>query len=103
MMWDLKNAPDKTNQLDVPLQAAMSLRLATFSQSLQASTGAGLVKGSQQFKGLGGGPNAGLSANQVAHSNLMSEFPMVVMKHMVMNVAGGELQLARELVVREVE
>jgi hypothetical protein len=82
MKWSLKDAPDKTNQLDVPLQAAMSQRLATFSASLQASTGAGLVKGSMQFQGLGGGPNAGLSASQVAHSNLMSEFPMVVMKHM---------------------
>ena len=93
MKWSLKDAPDKTNQLDVPLQAAMSQRLATFSLSLQASTGAGLVKGSKQFQGLGGGPKAGLSAEQVAHSNLMSEFPMVVMKHMVKNVAGGSKKI----------
>jgi len=93
MKWSLKDAPDKTNQLDVPLQAAMSQRLATFSLSLQASTGAGLVKGSKQFQGLGGGSKPGLNANQVAHSNLMSEFPMVVMKHMVKNVAGGSKQI----------
>ena len=93
MKWSLQDAPDKTNQLDVPLQAAMSQRLATFSLSLQASTGAGLVKGSKQFQGLGGDPKAGLSANQVAHSNLMSEFPMVVMKHMVKNVAGGSKKI----------
>ena len=93
MKWSLKDAPDKTNQLDVPLQAAMSQRLATFSLSLQASTGAGLVKGSKQFQGLGGGPKAGLSANQVAHSNLMSEFPMVKMQFMVMMSSGKSKQI----------
>ena len=75
MLWDLKNAPDKTNQLDVPLQEAMSLRLATLSQSLQISTGAGIANGSQQFKGLGGAKPR-LSRTQVAHMNMMSDFPL---------------------------